>query len=74
MVDGLVDAFVESSRMTASVASKKAGMEMHRVASDRSWPCRVIGQVDSFRFRGAGVGNVCFLQVEALAALIGILE
>jgi len=73
VVDGLVDAFVESSRMTASVASKKAGMEMHRVASDRSWPCRVIGWGDAFNFRGVGVGNVWFLLVETSVALIRIL-
>ena len=47
---------------------------MHRVASDRSWPCRVFGWGDAFRFWGVGVGNVCLLLVEALAALIGMLE
>jgi len=42
--------------------SKKDGMEMHRVASDRSWPCRVIGWGNGFRSLGVGVGNVCSLQ------------
>ena len=47
---------------------------MHRVASDRSWPCRVVGRGDAFNFRGVGVGNVWFLLVETSVALIGLLE
>jgi len=74
LVDGLVDAFVEGSRITTSTDSKKHGVEMHRVASDRSWPCRVIGWGDAFRFWGVGVGNDCLLLVEVLAVLIGMLE
>jgi len=36
---------------------QKDGVKMHRVASDRSWPCRVIGWGDAFNFSGA-LGSV----------------
>ena len=57
-----------------SADSKNAGVEMHRLASDRSWPCRVIDWDNSCRFLGVGVGNIYLLQVDGLAALIEILE